>query len=46
MRGISIGQVIIVCIILVLFSKDSEKLKKWYKKFKRYLETTFRKKGI
>lgn len=46
MRNISIGQLIIVCIVLFLFTKDSEKLKKWYKKFKKFIEENYRKKGI
>jgi cell division protein ZapA (FtsZ GTPase activity inhibitor) len=47
MRNVSISQIIIVCIILtLLLTKDSEELKKWYKKIKKHIEENYRKKGI
>lgn len=46
MRNISIGQIIIIGIVLMLLFKDYTKLSISYRKFKKWFTKIIRKKGI
>lgn len=46
MRNISISQIIIICILIVLLTKDSKEFTKYYVKLKKYIKQFIRKKGI
>jgi hypothetical protein len=46
MRNISIGQIIILGIVLILLFKDYKKLSIYYIKFKKSITKIIRKKGI
>jgi hypothetical protein len=39
------SQIIIVCVIILLLTKDSEGFKRRYNKVKKYIEKNYRKKG-